>query len=681
MNNGSLSALKAELSALVHKQHRDQERLLQQSFTSLKRSIDSHMVSVEYDDAELTSEVSKDADWEATFAKASSAVARSSERKRTQTSEVSVAYSDPPSPNAGPITRQSRKHSTKSSKSSMYFRAPPPEQDTCPNEPHAAISTQISMFADKPEDRPSKEDNATEWDTVEVDVLSEVPPERNEVAEEVASQRSEQLSHAISEAAGAADVAGGNESGESSEDKSYIRKKSTEIVDRASRAMSFLNRGRGRTRASQSVKLKLVTQKLNTLDFLVGLLIVTNSLVMLLELQWQGDEIAAVLGIGSVGAWGDPKPVFDVLEHTFTIAFFVEMVLRIFSERMNYCKSPFNMFDALLVFISCLDLYILTPMAENAARSGGGGDFIILRFLRLVRLTRAIRIVRTVRLFRGLRVLVKACTSFLPSLCWSMTLLGMFMVMCGLILGNLLQEFILDDNEDYDVRKWVWMHYGTAYRSIYTMFELTLAGSWPNYVRPVLENVSHGYVVFFVLYIVIVVFAVIRVITAIFLKDTLDAATSDNDMMVSERLKKQQMYIERLKDLFCAADQSGDGFISRDELDEILNIQEVRAYLQTLDLEVHEGEVLFDLLDDGDGLISWDEFIQGLLRFKGQARSVDLMMLKAECMKVREDMKELIKAMIRAGVIHDISRGPRRSIIVHEDHVFKGVGEDDDDEE
>lgn len=47
--------------------------------------------------------------------------------------------------------------------------------------------------------------------------------------------------------------------------------------------------------------------------------------------------------------------------------------------------------------------------------------------------------VRSVRFFRGLRVLVRACQCFLPSLCWSMVLLAVFMTMGALMMGNLLQ--------------------------------------------------------------------------------------------------------------------------------------------------------------------------------------------------------------------------------------------------
>eukprot|EP00913_Durusdinium_trenchii_P011838 g11120.t1 len=55
----------------------------------------------------------------------------------------------------------------------------------------------------------------------------------------------------------------------------------------------------------------------------------------------------------------------------------------------------------------------------------------LLRLLRLAKLVRAIRIMRTLRLFRGLRLLVHACFSFLPSLAWSMALLSLCILTAG----------------------------------------------------------------------------------------------------------------------------------------------------------------------------------------------------------------------------------------------------------
>ena len=53
-----------------------------------------------------------------------------------------------------------------------------------------------------------------------------------------------------------------------------------------------------------------------------------------------------------------------------------------------------------------------------------------------------------------------------------------FMAMGALMLGNLLQSFVDDDEQNIDDRQWIWTHYGTAYRALYTLFEITFAGNF-----------------------------------------------------------------------------------------------------------------------------------------------------------------------------------------------------------
>eukprot|EP00913_Durusdinium_trenchii_P035650 g33360.t1 len=283
------------------------------------------------------------------------------------------------------------------------------------------------------------------------------------------------------------------------------------------------------------------------LDYVAGGLVLLNSLVMLFEFQLEGNANGEMIGYhaGSAAAWNDAVHIFRALDVTFVIVFTIEWI--------------------------------------EASRS-----VVILRLMRALKSLRAIRMVRSLRFFRGLRVLVRACQCFLPSLCWSMVLLGVFMTMGALMMGNLLQAFILDEALPETERYFLWERYGTAYRATYTLFEITFAGNWPVNVRPVLENASQAFVVFFVLYITVVVFAVIRVISAVFLKDTFDAAQNDAEQLV------------------------------------------VAAYFQTLDLDVHEGRALFHLLDNGDGEVTLDEFIDGIMRCKGHARAIDQVAMHAD---------------------------------------------------
>ncbi|CAJ1342231.1 unnamed protein product [Effrenium voratum] len=392
--------------------------------------------------------------------------------------------------------------------------------------------------------------------------------------------------------------------------------------------------------------LKLAQERRNWFDTMIGVLVLLNAFVMVLDLESQGNGAGFRSGIIEEDVWSGFSQVVQVLEHFFAVAFILELIYRVATERFKYFKEAMNVFDSVLVMLACVDLYILTPLLTTSLN-----NTTTLRLLRTIKLVRAIRIVRALRLFRGLRLLIKACSSFLPSLCWSMALLGLFMMMGGLFMGNLLQDYILDEDIVFDKRQWMWLHYGTAYRAMYTMFEMTFAGNWPVYARPVLENAGHGYVVFYFLYITFVVFAVIRVISAIFLRETLEAANNDAEMMVQERLRKKTTYVHKLEGIFQACDESGDGVLSEEELTELMRDPRVQVYLESLEIDVQESTALFHLLQNGDGVISCDDFIEGILRCKGPARAIDQILLTNDIKKLGDSVLELTTSLEKAGII------------------------------
>ena len=169
------------------------------------------------------------------------------------------------------------------------------------------------------------------------------------------------------------------------------------------------------------------------------------------------------------------------------------------------------------------------------------------------------------------------------------------------------------------------------------------AGNWPTNARPVLNKVSQLYSIFFIVYVTIIVFALIRVISAIFLKDTLDAAQNDAEHMVVEKMQKKAVYVRKLEQLFLAIDNTGSGMITEERLTKILTNPKVAALFQTLDLDVHESAALFNLLDDGDGEVTMEEFIDGVMRCKGPARAIDQVAMHAELKQLSRKLGKLLK--------------------------------------
>lgn len=408
-------------------------------------------------------------------------------------------------------------------------------------------------------------------------------------------------------------------------------------------------------------------------DTLIGVCVLLNSLTMAIALECVGSESAVSVGLKQDPFWCSSKPVLEVLEHVFVVIFASELFYRIYKIRWEYLRDPWNFLDAGLVVIAVVDLYILEPLLENTPTKNA----VAFRVFRVIKLARVIRIVRALRLFRGLRVLVHACCSFLPSLSWSMALLTLCMLSGGLVMGNLLQDFIKDETQEFEQRLWVWEHYGTSYRAMYTMYEMTFAGNWPVYARPVIEHVSHVFVIFYITYITLIVFAVIRVITAIFLRETLEAANNDAELMVQEGLRRKATYIHKLESIFNAVDESQDGLLSEEELNELFKDSRVMTYLETLDIDVMQSEALFHLLANGHGEITCADFIDGILRCKGPARAIDQILMQKDVRHLAERVKYLTEALEKEKIIPKrntrsgkISRS-RRSMIADE-LVFLG---------
>lgn len=393
-----------------------------------------------------------------------------------------------------------------------------------------------------------------------------------------------------------------------------------------------------------------------SLDLAVGILIAINTVVMMIRNEYLGYEVGVALGAMDSNPLTSLDWTLDALERGFAVLFLVELLVRVAIQRCAYFRSCWNWFDVILVVVSMFDLFLL-DMLELEVKINV--NVTMMRLARTVKLARAFRIMRTLRLFEGLRVLVHSVSAFLPSLMWAMIFLGLFIITGGILLGGLLQSYTSDPTVDPERRFWVWRHYGTASRAIYTMFEITFAGSWPMYARPVIEEVGVGYCVFFVAYIVFVVFAVIRVISAIFLKETLDAAQNDAQLVVREKAKASQEYVRRLNKAFQTMDLSQDGVVSKEEFLQLCQDPTINSYMTSLDVDVADGSHLFKLLDDGDGNLTHEEFISGMMRFKGAAKAIDVIYLQREVEWLQQELLRLTDKLI--GPNFNDKRSRRRS--------------------
>jgi len=387
--------------------------------------------------------------------------------------------------------------------------------------------------------------------------------------------------------------------------------------------------------ASRSRVIQAAAKSMNTglFDFVFAFAIIANAFVMLLKLEKTGQKIGYDYRLQNAEdeRWPNADEIFDVLDWVFCVVFLLEFLIRVGVERRHWFQSLWNYFDLVLITSAWFEKLIQSVQL----------DMSLFRLVRLLRLARVLRIVRLVRAFRELRVLIRTVVSSVRALFWSVILLGLMLMMAAIFLGQILQDTLEDPATDDHVRSFVWLQFGTAGHTIYTLFVWMLSGSWAITATRLIQEVDGRYSIFVVVYIVIMNFTLIRVVGAVFIKDTWAAAKKDTESVIEEVMQESSKYAAKVEKMFKEFDEDGDGFLTKEQFHRLVGDHRLQAWLAIMEIDSFEIKGIFDLLDNGDGLLSCSELITGAMKCRGDAKEVDLISVIYEVQK----LKHIILAM------------------------------------
>merc|ERR1712173_158996 len=147
--------------------------------------------------------------------------------------------------------------------------------------------------------------------------------------------------------------------------------------------------------------------------------------------------------------------------------------------------------------------------------------------------------------------------------------------------------------------------------------------NWAPACRVLVDEVNEWYGLFFVAYRCLAGFAVLNVINSVFIQHTMKVAQESNDVKIMQKQREHETYQRRLRELFVRMDTSGDKRVSREEVQDMMDNPEMKAWFASLDIDMHDLKALFEMLADGDGEITADEFLAGAQRLKGNAKNID----------------------------------------------------------
>jgi hypothetical protein len=253
-----------------------------------------------------------------------------------------------------------------------------------------------------------------------------------------------------------------------------------------------------------------------------------------------------------------------------------------------------------------------------------------LRICRVLRLIRVVRLVRTVKALRSLRTMIFSMISSLACLLWAFVMIGLVTFIFSIVFGNAVSAFFeeVDVSNAAEVETALRLHktFGSVYASTVSLYSAITGGNdWMAYGEQLQDlDSNHFYFVLFMFYIGFCLVGMLNVVTGIFVDSAVCTRTEDE--VVDSYTEDLERTSDEVRRIFKEADIDKSGLLTQEEfINHLADNAWVAAYFSGMQIDTSDAATIFTLMDaDCSGDLTVDEFVEGTMKLKGGARSIDI---------------------------------------------------------
>lgn len=336
------------------------------------------------------------------------------------------------------------------------------------------------------------------------------------------------------------------------------------------------------------------------------------------------------------------KLSFYIIGYFFTSIFLVELIFRMVAQGPGFFwegNCLWNYLDFFIVSASLVEVVadIVYFASDSKEQALGVSNVRIFRIIRITRLIRIFRVARIVKLIRALRTLVFQILGTLRAVFWAMILMLIIIYVFAMVFAQAASEELVDPGSGNRTLAHYW---GSLPRSIFTLYKSIVGGvDWEIVVAP-LSDIHWFWVMLFIIFISFTFFAVLNVVTGVFCQSAIESAQHDHDMVIHQRMAQKKEYIKKIRRLFKDIGEVGDSeIITYRSLERHISDDKVQAYFESLGLDISDAWGLFKLLDvDESHQVELEEFVEGCLRLRGEAKAMDVAKISYDNKRYRKKL-------------------------------------------
>jgi Ca2+-binding EF-hand superfamily protein len=186
--------------------------------------------------------------------------------------------------------------------------------------------------------------------------------------------------------------------------------------------------------------------------------------------------------------------------------------------------------------------------------------------------------------------------------------------------------------------------FGGLFKSLFTLFQIMTLEGWHEIARHCMDKKGFVVSLAFILFVLLTNLTLLNLVTGVILENVMAVSNAEDDEKIRKQEAARLKTMKTIRTVFELADADKNGELTLAEFQGALLDDDVIQLLTTVDIPRYEAEDLFLLLDvDRNGFVSIEEFVEGCMRVKGEAKAKHLLALQYDVHRVWLDLTEQLQ--------------------------------------
>jgi len=371
-------------------------------------------------------------------------------------------------------------------------------------------------------------------------------------------------------------------------------------------------------------------------DMTMGAFIIFNLVVIIYEADYEAQCYPAYFDRPNDCPFrASTLPWCKITNTCLLCLYSVEGLLRLYSDRVAYFKSPWNQLDMLVVGVGWF------------GEVGGVVSSVTnLGFLRIVRITRLIRAFRSLVSIRELYLLLNGMLSSVRSIFFG----SMMLITVLLSYSILVVEWVHPSNTQIVYRNCpeCSQSFNSVAQTLVTLFGQLIAGdSW--IISFQLFGKRWWIAPMMITMVVTIILGILNLILTVIVERAAEAREKDAADIAHQKRQLHKDIKKKLYHLCQIMDEDGNGTLTMDELlDAFRESEEFRNFMMGMDVNETELMAIFQMLDvDGSGTLDYEEFCNELVQLESQDQRMMVTLTRYSVQEVRTKIERSLEPLIR----------------------------------